>query len=313
MLGKPATLQNVARTLVQLAQRLSQTSRVVGFPVIRLELRGRIEAVILQVLRWRLIALLFLFAGAGIVARVVGRQTTFHLAHDLRLDVEILGDRIDLVVAQPRQPLLGTAQVEEQLTLRLGRGDLDDAPVAQHIFVDLGLDPVNCERDQTNALVRVETLDRLHQPDVAFLDQVGLGQSITGVASRDMHDETQVRHDQPAGRFEVVLFVKTHAQVMLFFRRQNGDAVDGLNVTVEIVTRGKVPNGLKTGAHVRCLHARRRVGAKSRYWLDPPGTRRDRLFCLSTRVPDETLSVDKSSITTPTSTGLKSAIRWADR
>jgi hypothetical protein len=37
------------------------------------------------------------------------------------------------------EPLLHGAQVEEQLALGLGRGDLDHAPVLQDVLVDLGL------------------------------------------------------------------------------------------------------------------------------------------------------------------------------
>jgi hypothetical protein len=73
---------------------------------------------------------------------------------------------------------LHAAQVEEELPLRLGGGDLHHPPVAQDVFVDLGLDPVDRERREANAALGVEALHRLHQADVAFLDEVGLRQAV---------------------------------------------------------------------------------------------------------------------------------------
>src|SRR3546814_1291864 len=88
--------------------------------------------------------------------------------------------------------------VEEQLALRLGGGDLDDAPVLEDVLVHLGADPVHREADQAHADFGVEALDRLHQADVAFLDQVAERQAVAVVAARDVHDEAQVRMHQLA-------------------------------------------------------------------------------------------------------------------
>src|SRR3546814_10362032 len=57
---------------------------------------------------------------------------------------------------QPAQALLALAQVEEQLALRLGGGDLDDAPVLEDVLVHLGADPVHREADQAHADLRSE-------------------------------------------------------------------------------------------------------------------------------------------------------------
>ena len=69
-------------------------------------------------------------------------------------------------------------QIEEQFTLRLGGGDFDHAPVFQDVFVDFGLDPVHGVTDQAHTLLGVKALDRFHQPDIAFLNQIGVGQAI---------------------------------------------------------------------------------------------------------------------------------------
>ena len=39
-----------------------------------------------------------------------------------------------------------------------------------------GFDPVHGERHQAHALIRVESLDGLHQTNIAFLNQVGVRQ-----------------------------------------------------------------------------------------------------------------------------------------
>src|SRR5690606_27916757 len=157
---------------------------------------------------------------------------------------------VDLVVGQPGQLLLGAAQVEEQLALGLGGSHLDDAPVAQDEFVDLGADPVHGEGHQAHTHFRVEALDRLHQADVAFLDQVGLGQAVAGIAAGDMNYETQVRHDQLTGCVQIFLIVQTVSQLALFLDTQYRDAAYGLNIGLQVGTWRKVMYGLQSSAHV---------------------------------------------------------------
>src|SRR3546814_14784542 len=60
------------------------------------------------------------------------------------------------------------AQVEKQFALRLGRGDLDQTPIAHNVFVDFSLDPVNGKRHQTHPAFGVKTFYRLHQAHIAF-------------------------------------------------------------------------------------------------------------------------------------------------
>ena len=59
----------------------------------------------------------------------------------------------------------------------------------------------------------VEPLDRLHQPNVAFIDEIGQRQAKPLVIERDLHDQTQVRVDHPLPRLVVSLpdaFGQTH-------------------------------------------------------------------------------------------------------
>src|SRR5882724_4334589 len=101
---------------------------------------------------------------------------------------------------QPGEVLFQAAQVEEQLALRLGGGDLDQPPVTQYVLVNLGANPVDRERHQPYVEGGIEALDRLHEADVALLDEVTDRQSVAAVAARNVHHEPQVRqHQLPRG------------------------------------------------------------------------------------------------------------------
>src|SRR5699024_6308102 len=121
-------------------------------------------------------------------------------------------------------------QVEEQLALRLGGRNLDNAPVAQDVFVDLGADPVHGEGNQAHADIRIEALDGLHQADIAFLHQVGQWQAVTGVAARNVHDETQVGQNQFLCRGDVLLVTQATGQRLLFVHIQHRYAGDCLQI-----------------------------------------------------------------------------------
>ena len=129
------------------------------------------------------------------------------------------------------------AQIEEQLALRLGRGDLHEPPVAQHVLVDLGADPVHGEGHQAHAHRRVEALDRLHQADVAFLHEIAQRQAIAGITARDVHDEAQVRHDERACGRQVAVSGETIGKRLLVIARQHGNTADAIHVGIETAER----------------------------------------------------------------------------
>ena len=80
--------------------------------------------------------------------------------------------------------LLHRAQVEKQFALCLGGSHLDHAPVLQDVLVNFGLDPVHGVAHQAHALVGIEALHGFHQADVAFLNEVGVGQAIAQILTR---------------------------------------------------------------------------------------------------------------------------------
>ena len=127
---------------------------------------------------------------------ILAGEPRFHLGDFLGLDLQLGGDAPDVALRERREAALHRAQVEEQLALRLGGGDLHQPPVAQDVLVDLGLDPVDGERHQAHAALRVEALHGLHQADVAFLDQVGVRQAVAEVAAGDRDHQAQVREHQ---------------------------------------------------------------------------------------------------------------------
>ncbi len=97
----------------------------------------------------------------------------------------------------------------------------------------LGLDPVDRERDQAHAAFRVEALHRLHQADVAFLDQVGVRQAIAEVAARDGDHEAQVRDNKFPRRFEIVGVAEAPGERALFLGAEERKAVHGLDVRLQ--------------------------------------------------------------------------------
>ena len=56
-----------------------------------------------------------------------------------------------------------------------------------------GFDPVHGIAHQTHALAGVESFDGLHQAHIAFLDEVGMGQTVAQVLTGNRHHQTQVR------------------------------------------------------------------------------------------------------------------------
>jgi hypothetical protein len=158
---------------------------------------------------------------------------------------------------------LHRAQVEEQLALRLGGRHLDHAPVLQDVLVDLGLDPVQRVADQAHALLGVEPLDGLHEPDVAFLDQVAVRQAVTQVLPRHRHDQPQVGQHQPAGCVQILLVTQLARQTRFLFSREHGQPIHCRDIGIQIaqrwhqgprVTQGDSSGGRQLhGGHRLCL------------------------------------------------------------
>ena len=105
--------------------------------------------------------------------------------------------------------------------------------------MNLGLDPVNCEGYQTHTIFRIETLDRLHQAYVAFLDQIRLGQPITRVAAGNVDHEAQMRKNQLTRGFHITIVMQPLGELALFLDRQYRNAAGRLDIGLKVGTRNQ--------------------------------------------------------------------------
>ncbi|MCY1560133.1 hypothetical protein D9M68_972360 [compost metagenome] len=87
---------------------------------------------------------------------------------------------------------------------------------------------------QTHALVGVKALHRLHQADIALLNQVAVWQAITQVLAGDRHHQAQVRHHQLAGGLQVVVVAQAARGLLLFVQREQRQAVDRGNISIQV-------------------------------------------------------------------------------
>ncbi len=99
--------------------------------------------------------------------------------------------------------------------------------------MDLGFDPVDCERHQAHVARRFEAFHRLHQADVAFLDQVGVRQPVTQVAACNRNHQPQVGEHQLARRLQVVVLTQPQRERVLAFRAEQRHAVDRLDIGLD--------------------------------------------------------------------------------
>jgi len=103
------------------------------------------------------------------------REPLLHFAHVAHFDSEVPGDGPRLFLREPRQILLHPAQVEEELALGLGRRDLHQPPVPQHVLVNFRAYPMHRERDEAHTDGRVESLHGLHQAHIASCTRSPIG------------------------------------------------------------------------------------------------------------------------------------------
>ena len=107
---------------------------------------------------------------------------------------DLIGPQVALV--ERLDLALDLAQVEEQPLLVGGGAHLHQAPRAQDVFLDRGLDPPHRIGGEAEAALRVEALDRLHQADIAFRDHFADRQAVAAIAHGDLGDEPKVAGDQ---------------------------------------------------------------------------------------------------------------------
>ena len=131
--------------------------------------------------------------------------------------------------------LLHLAQIEEELALVLRGGELDDSPVADDVFLNFRTDPVHGKGHQASAAVRIVVTDGLHEADVAFLNEVRIGQAVSEKASGDRDDQAEMAENEPLGGLHVTVVAKTDGQGPFLLGRQDrstlGCAHEGFEVS----------------------------------------------------------------------------------
>ncbi|MNT29457.1 hypothetical protein D3C72_1651960 [compost metagenome] len=103
------------------------------------------------------------------------------------------------------------------------------------------------ERHQAHAALGVEALHGLHQADVAFLDEVCVGQAVAQVLARHRHHQAQMGKNQLAGGAQVFLVAQAAAKFRFTFRGQDRQAVDRGNISVDRAESARIGNGQRQG------------------------------------------------------------------
>src|SRR5205807_5750600 len=133
---------------------------------------------------------------ADLIAELfIGRFAAQFFAH-LQGNATHLGDFIDQMNRQTNRLAL------------VGQGTLDRL-----------LDPPGGVGAELSAFRRIETLDRFHQTDVSFRDQVEQRQAEVRIVMRDLYDQTQIRANHQRARFAIAP-LDLRRQGNLLLRRQ---------------------------------------------------------------------------------------------
>ncbi|MOA07545.1 hypothetical protein D3C78_1272500 [compost metagenome] len=117
--------------------------------------------------------------------------------------------------------------------------------------MNLGLDPVHRKGHQAHTHLGVEALDRFHQANVAFLDQVSLGQAVAGIAAGNMYNKTQVGEHHLPSRPQILLIVETLGQFTLLLRRQQWNAVHRVHISLQVRAWDQSISRLQRSGHTK--------------------------------------------------------------
>jgi hypothetical protein len=94
------------------------------------------------------------------------------------------------------------------------------------VFLDRRLDPPHRVGRQPEALVGLEALDRLHQPDIAFGDDFRDRQAVAAIAHGDLGHEPQMAGDEPMRGVTIFVLAPALRQHEFFLRFQHREPPD---------------------------------------------------------------------------------------
>src|SRR6266481_2808336 len=115
-------------------------------------------------------------------------KSGFHFYNVALAHLKLLGDFADLLGFKGFQALFHAAQIKEQFALRLGSGDFYHSPITYHELMNFSAYPVQSKGHQAHPTVWIKALYGLHESDIAFLYQIGLGQAVSGITARHTDD-----------------------------------------------------------------------------------------------------------------------------
>jgi hypothetical protein len=130
------------------------------------------------------------------------------------IKLDLIGPHVAFV--QGENLLFCLAQVEEQLLLGRGGTHSHQRPRAQDVLLNRSFDPPDGVGGQSDTTIRIEPVDRLHQPDGAFREQVGEWQAIAAVSLGDLRHEAQVARDKPVRGVAIAVLAPALGQHVFF-------------------------------------------------------------------------------------------------
>src|ERR1051325_1881033 len=181
---------------------------------------------------------LAVFSHRHVGREVAVREPLLHLDDFALFDVEALGEELGARrEALGLESFLFLLQIEEELALRLRRADLDHAPVVNEVPDDIGANPPDGIRRKADAAVRIEVLHRLHQADIALLDEIEEIAKRALILARDHHHESQVRRDEFVSRLDVSTLLVFDCDLVLFLAAEHRIAPDFGEITLQRIGR----------------------------------------------------------------------------
>ena len=160
-------------------------------------------------------------------AEFMASHATFHVVYVFGAHIQLAGHLVDLVWREGLTIFFEAVQVKKQLAVRLGGDHFHHAPVANNVFVNFCLDPVQRKADQAHATRGVKAFHCLHQADIALLNEIGMGQAIAKVLACHGYHQAQVAKHQAAGGFKVIVALQAFAELNFFLGGQHGNLVCG--------------------------------------------------------------------------------------
>ena len=161
------------------------------------------------------------------------------------------------------EPRLLLPEVVDQLAAGVRRPHPHEACVVEKVLQDVGLHPPGRVSPEPDTHLRVELLHGLKQADVSLLDEIQCAGDRPAERQGDLHDEREVREDEPAGRFLVVEVAVAARELLFLFPREAGCLADFPDVSAESVVAGNLSRVVSS---VRFGLEKFRIGFEDLQW-----------------------------------------------